>query len=60
MHIRTVLVPMSRGYLEYEQWVKDDTGEPVLTMPSVHVRTVDYAASVCDACIEDLKEGKYL
>lgn len=60
MHIRTVLVPLSHGYMEYEQWVDDVSGSPVLTMPSTHVRTVDYALSVVDACIDDLKEGKYL
>ena len=60
MHIRTVIIPMSRGYLEYNQMVDDNTGEPVLSIPSVHVRTVDYTHSVVDACIEDLKEGKYL
>lgn len=60
MHIRTVIVPLSRGYMEYEQFVDDESGMPVLTMPSTHVRTVDYACSVVDACIDDLKEGKYL
>jgi len=60
MHIRTVIVPLSRGYMEYEQWVDDQSGMPILSMPSTHVRDVDYAASVVDACVDDLKEGKYL
>ena len=60
MHIEHIIVPLSHSYMEYVQFVSDTTGEPVLSMPSRHVRTVDYAASVTDACLEDLKEGKYL
>jgi len=60
MHTRTVLVPLSRGYMEYEQTVYDNTGEAVHAIPSRFVRMVDYAHSVVDACLEDLKESKYL
>lgn len=60
MHLQHVIVPLSGSYLEYEQMVYDGTNEPVRAIPSRWVRTVDYAASVVDACVEDLKEGKYL
>lgn len=59
MHAQHIIVPLSRGYMEYEQMVYDD-GRPVLFIPSRYLRTVDYAASVVDACVDDLKEGKYL
>jgi len=46
--------------MEYEQTVYDNTGEAVHAIPSRFVRMVDYAHSVVDACLEDLKESKYL
>jgi hypothetical protein len=60
MHARALIVPLSRGYMEYEAMVNDVTGEIVREIPSRYVRTVDYAHSVVDACLEDLKESKYL
>lgn len=59
MHLEHIIVPLSHCYMEYEQWVNDN-GEPIRAIPARHVGTVDYAASVVDACIDDLPEGKYL
>jgi len=53
-----VLVPLSHGYMEY---VCDPspTTKGAISSPSHYVRTVDYS-QVVDACLDDLKEGRYL
>ena len=58
--VHHIIVPLFHGYMEYVET------EPVYSReaggmihPSHYSRTVDYS-TVCDACIDDLPEGKYL
>jgi len=53
-----MIVPLSHGYMEYV-CNPASTTKGAIASPSRYVRTVDYS-QVVDACLEDLKEGRYL
>lgn len=60
-HSNTIIVPLSKGYYEYCQ-----PAEPIYSrtagcrvQPSKLIRFVDYS-DVCDACLDDMPEGRYL
>lgn len=58
--VHHIIVPLSHGYMEYVETTpvySRETGGMI--HPSRYVATVDYS-QVCDACIDDLPEGKYL
>lgn len=58
--IHHVIVPLSHGYMEYVELPATYSREAGgMIHPSRYVQTVDYS-QVCDACIDDLPEGKYL
>ena len=58
--VHHIIVPLSHGYMEYvetdPQWSNEACA---MIHPSHYSRTVDYK-DVVDACLEDLKESRYL
>lgn len=60
MTLHHIIVPLSHGYMEYIErapYYSESAGGMI--HPSIYSRTVDYS-QVVDACIDDLKEGRYL
>lgn len=58
--LHRVIVPLSHGYMEYTETAPFySSAICAMVHPSVYSRTVDYS-QVVDACLEDLKESKYL
>jgi hypothetical protein len=57
----TIIVPLSRGYMVYEETLGRVWSNEIQAWihPSRYIKTIDYS-EVCDACIDDLKEGRYL
>ncbi len=60
-HQHTVIVPLSHAYMVYHthEAVYNRTEGRMVTPHSDYIETIDYS-QVCDACIDDLPEGKYL
>jgi hypothetical protein len=60
-HLHTTIVPLSRGYMVYQEstFAVYSREANAMIHPSHYVQTVDYS-QVVDACIDDLKEGRYL
>lgn len=60
-HLHTVIVPLYHAYMVYHTHdpVYDPEQGMMVTPHSDYIDTIDYS-EVCDACLEDLKEGKYL
>lgn len=60
MKVHHIIVPLSHGYMEYVETDAVYSAEAGgMIHPSHYSRTVDYS-QVVDACIEDLKESRYL
>lgn len=55
-----VIVPLHNGFMRYVEHGRMWSSEiQAYVHPSKYVETIDYS-QVCDACLEDLKESKYL
>jgi len=55
-----VIVPLQNGFMRYVEQKRFWSNEiQAYVQPSVYVETIDYS-DVCDACLEDLPESKYL
>jgi hypothetical protein len=60
IRVHHVIVCLSHGYMEYIETSPVYSREAgCMIHPSRYSRTVDYK-DVCDACLDDLPEGRYL